>query len=70
MRTIFGREYLTHGIGAISDMRAEESTIKWHCMICGYIHVGAEPLHVCPVCNAPQKIFEPISEEDLRDTIA
>jgi rubrerythrin len=54
----------------IADMGAEENSKKWHCMICGYIHVGPEPPHVCPICNAPQKMFEPISVKDLRDTIA
>jgi rubrerythrin len=51
-------------------MGAEKNETKWHCMICGYIHVGPEPPHVCPICNAPRKMFERLSEDELRDTIA
>ncbi len=36
---------------------------RWRCMICGYIHVGQEPPFVCPVCNAPKKMFELIGED-------
>jgi rubrerythrin len=51
-------------------MCAEENPKKWRCMICGYIHVGPEPPYVCPICNAPQKMFERLLEEQQRDTIA
>ncbi len=37
---------------------------RWRCMICGYIHVGEKPPCVCPVCNAPRKMFEPMGEDD------
>ena len=33
---------------------------RWRCIICGYIHVGDEPPFVCPICNAPRKMFERI----------
>jgi rubrerythrin len=36
---------------------------RWRCMICGYIHVGDEPPYVCPVCNAPRRMFEQIGED-------
>jgi rubrerythrin len=51
-------------------MYTEENAKKWHCMICGYIHVGPEPPDVCPICNAPGKMFEQLFEEPQRDTIA
>jgi nitrite reductase (NADH) large subunit len=31
----------------------------WCCTICGYVHRGSEPPEVCPVCGAPQDLFEP-----------
>ena len=31
---------------------------RWRCIICGYIHTGEQPPVVCPICNAPQKMFE------------
>lgn len=37
---------------------------RWRCLICGYIHVGDEPPYVCPICNAPRKMFELIGEDD------
>ncbi len=35
---------------------------RWRCIICGYIHVGDEPPYVCPICNAPRKMFERIDD--------
>ena len=37
-------------------------TKRWRCMICGYIHAGHEPPYVCPICNAPRKMFERIDD--------
>jgi cob(I)alamin adenosyltransferase len=36
---------------------------RWRCLICGYIHVGEEPPYVCPVCQAPRKMFVPIDAD-------
>ena len=30
----------------------------WCCGVCGYVHRGAEPPDVCPVCGAPRELFE------------
>ncbi len=30
----------------------------WRCVVCGYVHRGAEPPEVCPICGAPQDQFE------------
>jgi rubrerythrin len=60
----------TLNLEVISYMCAEENVKKWRCMICGYIHVGPEPPYVCPICNAPQKMFEQLLEEAQHDTIA
>lgn len=39
---------------------------KWICSVCGYIHEGAEPPEVCPICGAPRSAFEPYEEEEAR----
>ena len=30
----------------------------WRCTVCGYVHRGPEPPKACPVCGAPQDLFE------------
>ncbi len=44
-----------------------EMTMRWRCLICGYVHVGKTPPYVCPICNAPQKMFERMEEDDPSD---
>ncbi len=39
------------------------ATQAWRCSVCGYVHRGAEPPSTCPVCGAPQELFEPLPEE-------
>jgi rubrerythrin len=36
---------------------------RWRCLICGYIHDGDEPPYSCPICGAPAKMFERLTEE-------
>ncbi|MHC1786622.1 MAG: rubredoxin-like domain-containing protein [Christensenellales bacterium] len=36
--------------------------MRWICKVCGYIHEGAEPPAICPVCKAPRERFELIDE--------
>ena len=36
---------------------------RWRCLICGYIHMGEEPPYVCPVCQAPRKMFVPVDAD-------
>ena len=31
----------------------------WRCSVCGYIHRGPEAPEACPVCGAPEDLFEP-----------
>ncbi len=31
---------------------------KWICLNCGYIHTGAEPPKICPLCSHPQSYFK------------
>ena len=35
-----------------------EKDVAWRCSVCGYIHRGAEPPELCPICGAPQNQFE------------
>jgi rubrerythrin len=35
-----------------------ETTVKWHCRNCGYIHEGPDAPKVCPACKHPQSYFE------------
>ena len=45
---------------------------KWECTVCGYIHEGAEPPEICPVCGADRsKFVEIFSEENYEsDTVS
>jgi rubrerythrin len=46
------------------DKKGNPMQKRWRCLICGYIHVGEEPPYVCPICNAPRKMFELIGGDD------
>lgn len=40
-----------------------ETTVKYRCTVCGYIHEGELPEgFVCPVCRQPASVFEKIEE--------
>lgn len=30
----------------------------WRCGVCGYVHRGSGPPEICPICGAPQDLFE------------
>lgn len=36
--------------------------MRWRCLICGYIHDGEKPPYRCPVCGAPAKMFERVTD--------
>ncbi|MCR3922670.1 MAG: rubrerythrin family protein [Firmicutes bacterium] len=40
----------------------KETTIRWKCGNCGYIHEGPEALDECPACIHPQAHFEVFTE--------
>ena len=40
---------------------------KWKCTVCGYIHEGAKPPDICPVCGAHK--FQFILYEKLPDSL-
>ena len=42
-------------------------TKRWRCLICGYIHEGEQPPYVCPICNAPAKMFVLVDSDGTTD---
>ncbi len=41
----------------------KDSSVKWVCRKCGYIHEGTEPPEKCPSCDHPTEYFEILCEE-------
>ncbi|MBN1676186.1 MAG: FAD-dependent oxidoreductase [Kiritimatiellae bacterium] len=41
---------------------AETTPSAWRCSVCGYVHQGAAPPEVCPVCGAAAAEFEPYAQ--------
>ncbi len=39
-----------------------ESSQKWHCINCGYVHDGEEALDICPACKHKKAYFELLAE--------
>lgn len=42
------------------DSSGKKRSNKWKCRVCGYIHEGMEAPYECPVCGAPQDMFDPV----------
>ncbi len=40
----------------------KDSSAKWHCTNCGYVHEGAEAPEQCPACKHKQAHFELLAE--------
>lgn len=40
-----------------TEFQQEEPT-RWICTVCGYVHDGKSAPNKCPVCGAPQAMFE------------
>jgi rubrerythrin len=40
----------------------KDTTVKWHCRNCGYVHEGAEAPKLCPACAHPQAYYEILAE--------
>ena len=36
--------------------------MKWICKVCGYVHEGAEPPDICPVCKVGKDKFEKLED--------
>jgi rubrerythrin len=39
-----------------------KSSVKWHCLNCGYIFEGQEAPKECPACRHPQSFYELLAE--------
>lgn len=35
---------------------------KWICNVCGYVHEGAEPPEICPLCGVGSEDFSEVEE--------
>ncbi|MBW2653998.1 MAG: rubrerythrin family protein [Deltaproteobacteria bacterium] len=40
----------------------KDTSTKWQCRNCGYVHEGEEALEMCPACAHPQAYFELLAE--------
>ena len=40
----------------------KKTTVKWHCINCGYVHEGPEAPKECPACKHPQSYYEVLAE--------
>jgi rubrerythrin len=45
-----------------SEVFKKRSSIKWHCVNCGYVFEGVEAPKECPACKHPQAFFEVLAE--------
>ena len=34
-----------------------DKSIKWQCLVCGYVYEGTEPPKVCPACDHPREQY-------------
>lgn len=48
----------------IQQKTQDSSQKQWRCLICGYIHEGAQPPEVCPACGVGPENFEELLPED------
>ena len=47
---------------AAGEVFKKKTTVKWHCINCGYIHEGPEAPEECPACKHPQAYYELLAE--------
>jgi len=40
----------------------KKSSVKWHCLNCGFVSEGNEAPQQCPACKHPQSFFEILAE--------
>ncbi len=48
----------------VMEKAVDVSKTKWKCVVCGYIHEGAEPPDICPACGVGKENFEKLGLED------
>jgi len=47
---------------AAGEAFKKKSTVKWHCINCGYVHESKEAPKECPACKHPQAYYELLAE--------
>jgi rubrerythrin len=47
---------------AKGEVFRKKTSIKWHCINCGYIYEGDEAPKECPACKHPQAYYEILAE--------
>ncbi|MDP3730025.1 MAG: rubrerythrin family protein [Candidatus Omnitrophota bacterium] len=47
---------------ANKEVFKRKSSVKWHCINCGYITEGSEAPKECPACKHPQSYYEVLAE--------
>jgi rubrerythrin len=45
-----------------SEVFKKKTTVKWHCLNCGYVHEGPDAPRECPACKHPQSYYEVLAE--------
>ena len=45
-----------------NEIFKKKTSVKWHCINCGYVHEGTEAPKECPACNHPQAYYEVLAE--------
>ena len=45
-----------------NEIFKKKTSVKWHCINCGYVHEGPEAPKECPACNHPQAYYEVLAE--------
>ena len=45
-----------------SEVFKKKSSVKWHCINCGYVFEGDEAPKECPACKHPQSYYEVLAE--------
>ncbi|OIO81170.1 MAG: rubrerythrin family protein [Candidatus Omnitrophica bacterium CG12_big_fil_rev_8_21_14_0_65_43_15] len=45
-----------------NEVFKKKSTVKWHCINCGYVFEGSEAPNECPACRHPQAYYEVLAE--------
>lgn len=47
---------------ANAEVFKKKTTVKWHCINCGYVFEGSEAPKECPACKHPQAYYEVLAE--------
>ncbi len=45
-----------------SEVFKKKSSVKWHCINCGYVVEGEQAPNQCPACKHPQAFYEVLAE--------